>query len=215
MFEAANGQREVTPSLAERRAAATRDAIVDAAWDLSRREGLTGWSLRQLARSIGIAAPTLYAYVDSKTAIYDLMFRQSYEELDATAARWTIDPDALRASFRRAMREWFAFCVAEPVRYQLMFQRTIPDFEPSPEAYTASLASYERFRAQFAEIGITAQSDLDLWTAIASGLVNQQISNDPGGDRWATLVDDAVDLICDRAGVPADPDPTHHEKDTS
>ena len=46
---------------------------------------------------------------------------------------------------------------------------------------------------------------LDLWTAISTGLVDQQISNDPGGDRWTRLIDEAVDLFCDHAGVPPDP----------
>jgi hypothetical protein len=36
---------------------------------------------------------------------------------------------------------------------------------------------------------------LDLWTALTSGLVWQQIANEPGGDRWARLVDDVVDMF--------------------
>ena len=36
---------------------------------------------------------------------------------------------------------------------------------------------------------------LDLWTALTTGLVDQQISNDPGGDRWIRLIDDAVAMF--------------------
>jgi len=57
---------------ARRRSA--RDAIVEAAWALVRDEGLAGLSLRDLARRAGISPPTVYAYFDSKNAIYDAMF---------------------------------------------------------------------------------------------------------------------------------------------
>ncbi|HLY82361.1 MAG TPA: helix-turn-helix domain-containing protein, partial [Acidimicrobiales bacterium] len=55
---------------------ATRAEILDAAWDLARTEGLAGLSLRDLARKVGMQAPSLYSYFDSKHAIYDAMFAQ-------------------------------------------------------------------------------------------------------------------------------------------
>lgn len=191
-------------SVAERRADATREAVLDAAWALSRAKGLTGWSLRELAKDIGLSAPTLYAYFDSKGAIYDAMFRTGYEDLGRLAAEWdvVVGERPTRSSFKAVMHRFFDFCVSDPTRYQLLFQRVIPDFTPSDEAYAASIATYERFRAQLARLGVTDQATLDLWTAITTGLTDQQISNDPGGDRWARLVDTAVDLFCDHVGIP-------------
>lgn len=195
-------------SLAERRADATRDAIVDAAWELSRAQGITGWSLRELAAAVGVKAPTLYAYVDSKHAIYDVMFRQGWEMLLEIGSTWTIPDETTghRAAFKRSTRAFVEFCTTDPIRYQLMFQRVIPDFEPSEGAYAASIAAYEQFRAQMAALGVTEAADLDLWTAVSSGLTAQQITNDPGGDRWTRLVDDAVDMYCDRVGIAPDTD---------
>lgn len=43
--------------------------------------------------------------------------------------------------------------------------------------------------------GIGAPEQVDLWTAILSGLVAQQVSNDPGGDRWRRLVAPAVEMF--------------------
>jgi hypothetical protein len=40
--------------------------------------------------------------------------------------------------------------------------------------------------------GVEDEADLDLWTAVLTGLASQQVSNDPGGDRWLRLVDVAV-----------------------
>lgn len=190
-------------SVAERRADATREAIVDAAWALSRREGLSAWTLRELAKELGLAAPTLYAYFDGKTAIYDAMFRAGYEAFAAETATWAraVAGASARDALVRAATGFVAFCTADPTRYQLMFQRVIPDFEPSPDAYAVSLASYATFREELARMGVTDDADLDLWTALLTGLTDQQISNDPGGDRWTRLVDRAVAMYCDHLHI--------------
>lgn len=189
----------------EARVDATREAIVEAAWNLSRREGLTGWSLRQLAKEVGLKAPTLYAYFDAKHDIFDAMFREAWYALNDVAATWLVDPDRPRASMRTAAHGWFEFSTSDLVRFQLMNQRVINGFEPSPEAYAASVSSYENFAEQFAAVGVTDPAHLDLWTAICSGLASQQLANDPGGSRWERLIDDAVDLFCDHVGLPPDP----------
>jgi len=55
--------------------------------------------------------------------------------------------------------------------------------------------AYEQMQDRLAAIGVRDQPTLDLWTAMMTGLTDQQISNDPGGDRWTQLVDRAVDLL--------------------
>lgn len=207
-------ERRAEPSVGEKvrraRADATREVVVTAAWELSRREGLSGWSLRQLATEVGLKAPTLYAYFESKHAIFDAMFAEAWAALNEAAARWPVDPGRPRASLRAGAHGWFAFSTAELVRFQLMNQRVISGFEPSPEAYAVSMATFERFAAQLAALGVTDPAHLDLWTAICSGLASQQLANDPGGTRWERLIDDAVDLFCDHVGLPPD-EPTAEE----
>ena len=44
-------------------------------------------------------------------------------------------------------------------------------------------------------MGFTDPAVLDLLTAIGTGLTDQQISNDPGGDRWIRLVDEAMEMF--------------------
>ena len=70
---AASGWREA-------RRQSARDAIVDAAWELVRQDGLAGLSIRDLAKRAGITTPTIYAYFDSKHAIYDAMFGRAATE---------------------------------------------------------------------------------------------------------------------------------------
>mgnify|MGYP001816180770 FL=1 len=49
-------------------------------------------------------------------------------------------------------------------------------------------------------IGIEDEAPADLWTALTSGPANQQVANDPGGDRWLRLVEDAVDMFLTSQG---------------
>ncbi|MDZ4826453.1 MAG: TetR/AcrR family transcriptional regulator [Actinomycetota bacterium] len=179
----------------EARRAATKAEILDAAWDIAREEGLAALSLRDLAARVGMRAPSLYSYFDSKHAIYDAMFAQGYRQaLDELHVGEGGD-------FRVALKQWahafFTFCNSDPVRAALMFQRAIPGFTPSPEGYAPSVEFLERNMRAFAAWGITDPQDRDLWTALTSGLVAQQLANEPGGDRWARLIDRVCDMYID------------------
>jgi hypothetical protein len=97
---------------------------------------------------------------------------------------------------------FFDFAAADLARYQLMNQRTIPGFRPSEQAFDASLTAYERLRTAMASRGVQDQADLDLWTAMLGGFVDQQLANDPGGTRWRRQLARLVDMYCDEVGVP-------------
>ena len=85
------------------------------------------------------------------------------------------------------------------------------DFTPSEEAYRPAVECYETMRSILAEIGIRRQADLGMYTALTSGLVNQQLANDPQGDRWRVLLPRALTLFADDLGLPAQP-PTPRRK---
>jgi len=177
---------------ARRRSA--RDAIVDAAWTAVREQGLSALSLRDLARRAGITTPTVYSYFDSKSAIYDAMFGRAAEQF---AARMTepFDAEDPHAVLVAGVRRFVEFCTADVARYQLLFQRVIPGFEPSPESYAHAVRALEATRQRLIRVGITDPAHLDLFTALVSGLVDQQISNDPAGQRWTRLIDEAVNMF--------------------
>ena len=195
MLEKTNGVQNGAPDRRSARRAATKAEILQAAWDLAREEGLHAISLRDLAARVGMRAPSLYQYFDSKHAIYDAMFADGNRQALAELGGRTMGPD-VRASFKEWGRAFVDFCAADLPRYQLLFQRTIPGFEPSPESYALAVEFLGYTRRAFDEVGLDGD-DLDLWTALISGLTSQQISNDPGGDRWIRRVDEAVDMYLD------------------
>jgi len=178
----------------EARRESARQAILDAAWDLAREEGLLVWSIRDLATRAGITTPTVYSYFDSKHAIYDAMFGQAAEEFAEYMAA-PADADGSHEQLVAYARRFFEFCTSDTARYQLLFQRTIPGFTPSPEAYAPSVRALAQLGHVLERNGITEPAHLDLVTALVGGLVSQQISNDPGGARWFQLVDEAMEMF--------------------
>jgi AcrR family transcriptional regulator len=172
---------------------ATRAEILAAAWELVRAEGLAALTLRDLAAKVGMRPPSLYSYFASKNAIYDAMFLQGNLELlrrCESAPELGKPVDALRW----CARTFVEFGIEDPARAQLLFLRTIPGFEPSAETYAVAKQVLALSTAQLERIGIPARF-MDLWTGVVSGLMWQQIANEPGGGRWARLVDDAVDMF--------------------
>ena len=171
-----------------------RAAVLTAAWELARADGLAALSLRELARRAGITTPTVYAYFESKNAILDAMFAQAaqeFVELKASLPQ-TDDPEQDLLTEARA---FVTFCVSDVPRYQLLFQHAVPGFTPSAESYELAVKALDVTRELLARNGVHDPRHLDILTAVTTGLVDQQISNDPGGDRWTRLVEDVVRMI--------------------
>jgi AcrR family transcriptional regulator len=183
---------EVARDRRAERFAATRREILDAAWELARQQGLVGIAMRDLGAAVGMRAQSLYAYFPSKHAMYDAMFAEA--NLELLSRLQALDGTEPVARLRANAGVFVTFCVEDPVRYQLLFQRTIPGFDPSAESYAAAVGVLADARTAVAACGARDPRAFDVWTALTSGLVAQQTSNEPGGDRWVGLLDDVLDM---------------------
>ncbi len=185
---------------AERRDA-TRQEILGAAWDIAHQRGIGAITLREVAARVGMRPPSLYSHLESKNALYDAMFAQGWSDwiaaLDAADS-----PTEPRRALLAGAETFFGFAAADVARYQLMNQRTVPDYSPSDAAYAASLEAYDRMRARMRAVGVAEQEDLDLFTAMLNGFVGQHLANDPAGDRWRRQLPRLVDMYCDEVGLP-------------
>lgn len=173
-------------------------SIVEAAWRLAREHGIQLVSLRDLAKDVGMQQPSLYAYFDSKNALYDAMFadgnRQLLDELDSLVL--PADP---RAALRLTLRAFANFAVADPARNSLLFRQVIPGFEPSFESYALAQEALARIVSVMNSAGVSDPADVDCLVAMTAGLIEAQLSNDPGGDRWLRHLDRMVDLLVDNS----------------
>ena len=175
----------------------TKAEIIEAAWDLVRDNGLAGLAMRDLGTRVGLKAQSIYSYFESKNDIYDTMFRDASLDFSATMKAEDDEGHGVSglATVLRLSHRFFDFCTSDPVRYQLLFQRTIPDFVPSEESYAVAVDALQELTEQLAALGVAGDEAVDLWTAVLTGLTDQQISNDPGGDRWGRIVDRAVLML--------------------
>ncbi len=172
----------------------TRAEIVAAAWEMVRRDGVAALSLRDLAAKAGMRAPSLYTYFPSKNDLYDAMYAEGMRQFAGEIQQAPPGRDA-HETLRNRARTFVRVALEDPFRFELLFQRPIPGFVPSP----ASLAIGTTNLASTADVaraaGLRDQRAFDLFVATTRGLISMQIANEPGGDRWARLVDEAVDIL--------------------
>ncbi len=170
--------------------------IVESAWRLAGEHGIAGVSLHTLAHELGIRQPSLYEYFDSKNALYDAMFadgnRKLIERLDSL--RLSRKP---RTALKQFLRAFVAFGLEDPARYELLFQRHVPGFTPSPASFALAEEVLGRAVAIMQAAGVSHQGDVDCIVAVTAGLMEAQLTNDPGGNRWVRHLDRLVDLLVD------------------
>ncbi len=168
--------------------------IIEAAWVIAREQGLAAITIRDLGARVGMRGQSVYVYFPSKHAIYDAMFAAANAEL---VSRYQDPPPFADPvdELRWVTRIWVEFCIEDAARYQLLYQRLIPGFEPSPESYAIAITALEVLIRALRRLDVIERIEVDLWTAVFSGLVAQQLANEPGGRRWADLCDKATDMF--------------------
>jgi AcrR family transcriptional regulator len=173
-------------------------SIVASAWKLAREHGIAGVSLHALAREVGMRQPSLYEYFDSKHALYDAMFADGNQQLLERLEQLTYPRDP-RGALKKCMSAFVAFALEDPARSELLFQRHVPGFVPSPTSYALAEEALGRAVKLMNEAGVTQQGDIDCIVAMVGGLIEAQLSNDPGGNRWIRHLNRLTDLYVDDA----------------
>jgi AcrR family transcriptional regulator len=171
--------------------------ILAAAWEIAEESGLAAVSLHEVARRVGIKQPSLYVYVSSKLDLFDAMFDQAYQQLFARIETANVTGTA-RQQLLGLSRTLIDFVVENPPRQQLLFQRTIPGFEPSAASFELAKRLIDRCTGLLAELGSDDPANVDVYTVLIAGLGGQQVANDPGGDRYTRHLEALLDLFLDQ-----------------
>jgi AcrR family transcriptional regulator len=211
----------------QRRRQETIEEVLDVAAAVMAEQGVAGLTLGEVARRMGIRPPSLYVYFDGKHALYDALFARGWRLLDADlrvalAALDDLAPDARLHAVSAAFTRWM---VEHPGYAPLMMWRPVPGFLPSAEAYAPAIESAAAGRAMIerARDDGLLRPDLDVdrayraWTALISGVVSQQLANEPDASfetgRFTGILADLTDMWLTRwradpappGGVPAPP----------
>jgi AcrR family transcriptional regulator len=192
-------------SRVQRRRAAVMDEALDHAMDLMTTEGVGALSVSEVARRMGIRGPSLYKYFPSRHAMYDALFARGLAEQQA-AVRSAVDglPRGLpriRAGAAAVVR----WAVEHPALAQLLHWRPVPGFEPSPAVFAPAEGEMVDVRAEFAEAvrlgqlkpGTDSDDVVRLYTVVLSGLISQQLANQPAvpyaEGAFSRLTDTAIE----------------------
>jgi AcrR family transcriptional regulator len=173
-------------------------AILEAAWVLASEHGVAGISLRRLAERVGMRQPSLYEYFGSKNDLYDAMFADGNRQLLERIRSLDLPADP-RPALKLFVRSWLDFAIEDLARCELLFQRHLPAFTPSPESYALAQAALMPLGDLARAAGVAEPSDIDCLVAVAAGLLDAQVANDPTGDRWIRHLDRLIDLLVDDA----------------
>ena len=214
----------------DRRLARRRQTIeeaLDAAVVIMGEVGVGGLSMSEIARRLGMRQPSLYKYFPSLHAVYDALFARGLERSGAAvrAAMRAADEQGqggvatIRAGARAAVR----WAVENTALAQLLYWRPVPGFAPAAATFAVSVRQMEEMRAEFAEAARAGLLHPDaasagaqrLFTVVLSGVISQQLANQPGADYdsgiFTSLTDAALDMFFARytssGGTDADPGP--------
>ncbi len=114
-----------------------RRLLLDAASRLLEAEGPDALTMRRIAAEVGCSTSVLYTMVGGKSGVAEGLWREGFERLrQALEQADGADPLGRLAAMGRAYRE---NALANRAYYAVMFQRPIPGFQPSAEAYAESL----------------------------------------------------------------------------
>ena len=182
-----------------RRRVAVRE-ILDAAWELMAREGVAEVSVREVARSVGLRQQSLTYYFPTKHGLLDALFADGFTDLGRVFEQLPPQDDPVEAVVDLAVAVVDYF-MAHPGRYHLMFQRTIPGFEPTDESHRVALGVLGELVTRLDAAGVTDPADVALVRGLISGLIAEQTANDPAGRHFCDQTGRGIrTLVTARAG---------------
>ncbi len=181
------------PDRRARRRQETITEILGIAVQVMADEGVGGLTVAEVARRLGVQAPSIYKYFPSLLSVYDELFRRGQlDHLDALRAAVASAPPGMTAvhAAAEAAGRWAA---ANTALAQLLFWRPVPHFTPSAEAFAPSQEMSGLFRSALASAAATGElgagaatsAGVDLLSALVAGVMSQHMANEPGA-AWGT-----------------------------
>lgn len=183
------------------------ETILQAARAVMRENGVADLNMQALARRVGMRAPSLYNYFPSKIAIYEAVFVRGMRSYCQHIAQLLATHDATWAGLERILHGHLEFALDDPALFQLLFERPVPGFVPSPAGLEESARAIELARtivrraiqAGTIDPSVPLESSANLLIAITHGMAAQHLANEPdlpaGSGRFGSLSPAIIDLL--------------------
>ena len=138
-----------------------RQALIDAACETLRESSADEFSLRALARRVGVSQTAPYRHFETKNAVFAAIAIEGFRELAESLEEVDDDNDDYREQVVQTGLVYIRWSLANPEKYQFFFDSSMLDFGDYPELQMAGMACFEvllrRIRA-----GIAAGVFVDL-----------------------------------------------------
>lgn len=170
-------------------------------------EGVGGLTVAEIARRLGVQAPSIYKYFPSLLSIYDELFlRGQTDHLQALQAAAATAPPGMAAiqALAAAAARW---AVGNMALAQLLFWRPVPRFTPSAKAFEPSREMFQLFLDALGDAvgngelgtGASTSTGVDLVSTLVAGVMSQYMANEPGTPwetgRFTPLLPRLVELL--------------------
>jgi AcrR family transcriptional regulator len=181
--------------------------ILNTARDIMREQGVAALNLQEIARRMGMRAPSLYNYFPNKIAIYEALFatgmRLYRERLELLLTQYGATWEGLE----QIMEGNLYFALENPELYQLLFERPVPGFVPSSEGIDEAnklLETGQRLATEGIASGafqphVSAEVMMDLFISVTHGFTSQHLANEPhlplGSGRFGSLIPLIMDIL--------------------
>ena len=120
-----------------------RTALIAAASDILKTQGVQTLSLRKVAAHAGVSAPALYSHFSDKRELLAHVAAQGYRAFSASMREQLPDnPTSEKDYLVGLARGYIYFATENPALFQLMFSAELDDLPSVPELSQASSESY-------------------------------------------------------------------------
>lgn len=177
------------------------NSLLRAAGDLLTEEGAGALTVRRIAAAAGVSTMNVYSRFGGKDGVVEHLFLRGFELL-AEAMREAGNSDDPMDDLRRCGQAYRRFALEHATLYAVMFQRVVPDFEPSAAAQASAIATLEELAARLQRAvdhgmlrPIEPMHAASILWATCHGVVVLEMKGAPPGIDWPRVFDDATAAV--------------------
>jgi AcrR family transcriptional regulator len=191
----------------ERNREEVRRAILDAAREVMREEGVAALNLNEVARRVGMKTPSLYEYFSGKLAIYDALYLEGVRLYGESRIKRKEQNLNFWEFVEQAIYYYLNFAYRNPDLYYLVFERPVPEFVPSEESMVESRKLLGNLNPIFQEAinkgviktDLSVEAVRDIFILVLHGLTSMHMANEPdlppGQGRFGSLIPAITDML--------------------